>query len=74
MRSCSIIYHKTPSPVYMLVNGSVSLLFIRSALHPFSWSGLQAGPYEIAWTVTDLIRKGKGHVSDHFEVSTKTPR
>ena len=43
-------------------------------VHPFSLSGLQAGPYEIALTVTDLIGEGEVHVTDHFEVSTKTPR
>ena len=43
-------------------------------VHPFSLSGLQPGAYEIALTVTDLIEEGEVHVTDHFKVSTKTPR
>ena len=54
-----------------------SIQFVSSQravlLQPFSLSKLQAGPYKIALTVTDLIGEGEVHVTDHFEVTPKTP-
>ena len=54
-----------------------SIQFVSSQrvvlLQPFSLSKLQAGPYKIALTVTDLIGEGEVQVTDHFEVTPKTP-